>query len=105
MGAPFDDNASIGNNGVPSDPIGRWMVKEETKRRFKEKYGPLAEKKLKETAARLRESLIDPYTGGMSDVSVTGRSPDDRRPDVGAEYEKTSLFGQRKKQLNSKRRK
>lgn len=106
MGAPFDDNASIG--GPLSDPIGRWMVKEETKRRFIEKYGPLAEQKLRQTADRLRESLTDPYSGGMSDVSVTGRSPDESRPDINAEFEKTSLFGkrrsQKKKQLNNNRK-
>lgn len=104
MGAPFDDNASIG--GPLGDPIGRWMVKEETKRRFVEKYGPLAEQKLRETADRLRESLTDPYSGGMSDVSVTGMpasQPQDMRPDPNAEREKTSLFGKRK-QLNKNRK-
>ena len=54
MGAPFDDNASIGS--PLGDPVGRWMVKEETKRRFREKYGALAEQKLRETAARLKKS-------------------------------------------------
>ena len=53
------------------DPIGRWMVKEETRRRFKEKYGKLAEQKIKETAMKLqqRESLDDPYS------SFTGATP------------------------------
>jgi len=88
-----------------NEPIARWMVKEETKRRFKAKYGKLAEQKIKETAERLMkaESLTDPYTGGMSDVAVTGSPPDNVRPDINAEYEKTSLFKKRK-QLNSKRK-
>lgn len=103
MGSPFDDNASIGMNYTVNDPIGRWMVKEETKRRFKDKYGALAEQKLKETAAKLRESLTDPYSGDVSNVTKTSGPLDSMRPDVNAEFEKTSLFGKRKKQLNKNR--
>jgi len=88
-----------------NEPIARWMVKEETKRRFKAKYGKLAEQKIRETAERLMkaESLTDPYTGGMSDVAVTGGPADNVRPDINAEYEKTSLFKKRK-QLNNRRK-
>lgn len=100
MGSPFDDNASIGVNVGITDPIGRWMVKEETKRRFQEKYGTLAEQKLKETAIRLRESLIDPYSGDVSNVTTTSGPADPQRPDVNAEFEKTSLFGKRKRKRN-----
>lgn len=107
MGAPFDDNESIGLTAPINDPVGRWMVKEQTRAMFKKKYGELAEKKLRETAEKLKksfyESLIDPYTGGMSDISVTGRSPDDRMLDPYAEVEKTSLFrSQKSKKLNNK---
>ena len=78
------------------DPIGRWMVKEETRRRFKEKYGKLAEQKIRETALKLqqRESLDDPYS------SFTGATPNSwemeyTRP-IGAnqiDAEKQGLFG------------
>jgi hypothetical protein len=99
--AGFPKEPSFGDNqtmpfSTMYDPIGRWMVKEETRRRFKEKYGQLAEQKLKETAIRVaqRESLDDPYS------SFTGATPgawgaEDQRP-IGAnqaDAEKQSLFG------------
>jgi hypothetical protein len=90
---------------LPSEPIGRWMVKEETKRRFKEKYGVLAEKKILETAAKLmkRESLEDPYTGTTGGVSSTGGPPEDVRPDVKSEYEKLSFHKyQKNKKIHKK---
>jgi predicted ABC-type ATPase len=99
------DITADSNPFMANEPIARWMVKEETKRRFKEKYGKLAEQKIRETAERLMkaESLTDPYTGGMSDVAVTGGPADNVRPDINAEYEKTSLFKKRK-QLNNRRK-
>ena len=73
-------------------PIDRWMVKEETRRRFKEKYGKLAEQKIRETAKKLKqESLIDPYDGSIG-ATPNSMNIDDVRPDTNAEYEKTSLF-------------
>jgi predicted RNA binding protein YcfA (HicA-like mRNA interferase family) len=105
-GPGFGDNQSLDFTGVNGNrQIDRWMVKEETRRMFKAKYGALADKKIKETADRLkRESLDDPYSGGMSDVSVTGGPPENVRPDVKAEYEKISLFGKKrfKKYKNTK---
>jgi len=104
----FGDNQTIPTIGN-SDPIARWMMKEETKKKFRERYGSLAEQKIKETASRLAkcESLDDPYTGGMSDVSVTGGPPEDvmygGKRMVGADQEKTSLFGKRKR-LNTKKK-
>ena len=74
---------------------------------IKEKYGELAEQKLRQTVAKLRESLTDPYTGGMSDVSVTGMpasQPQDMRSDPNAEFEKTSLLAKRKKLNRNKKR-
>lgn len=91
----FGDNQTLPFNPL-NDPIGRWMVKEETRRRFKEKYGKLAEQKIKETAMKLqqRESLDDPYS------SFTGATPNAwemeyTRP-IGAnqiDAEKQGLFG------------
>jgi hypothetical protein len=91
----FGDNQTLPFNSV-NDPIGRWMVKEETRRRFKEKYGKLAEQKIRETALKLqqRESLDDPYS------SFTGATPNAwemeyNRP-IGAnqiDAEKQGLFG------------
>jgi hypothetical protein len=99
MGAPFDDNASIGTGAGYVDPISRWMVKEETKKMFKEKYGKLAEQKIRETAEKLkrtqRESLIDPYIGAPG-VTPNAGNVEYMRPDPNAEDEKTSLFGKKK---------
>jgi Cytidylyltransferase-like len=99
-GPGFGDNQSLDMTGVNGNrQIDRWMVKEETRKRFKAKYGALADKKIKETAEKLfrMESLDDPYSGGMSDVSVTGGPPEDNRyGQVGAEDEKTSLFKKQK---------
>jgi len=89
--------------------IDRWMVKEETRRMFKAKYGALADKKLKETAARLaREGMEDPAGGFTSMVSSTGGPPEqvDNFSSVqyGKELEKKSLFGKKrfKKYKNTK---
>lgn len=77
-------------------PIDRWMVKEETRKRFKQKYGQLAEQKMKETAEKLRkESLVDPYMGSMG-MTPNASNIDDVKPDINAEFEKMSLFGKRK---------
>jgi hypothetical protein len=91
----FGDNQTLPFTTM-YDPIGRWMVKEETRRRFKEKYGKLAEQKIRETALKLqqRESLDDPYS------SFTGATPNSwemeyTRP-IGAnqiDAEKQGLFG------------
>ena len=91
---------------LPSEPVGRWMMKEETKRRFKEKYGPLAEKKIQETAIKLmkHESLEDPYSGSTGGVSSTGGPPEDVRPDVNAEYEKMSFHKYQKNKRKSIRK-
>lgn len=97
MGAPWDDNASIGT--PVGDPIGRWMVKEETKRRFREKYGAMAEQKLKETAMRLSkaytEALYDPTISGQGATPNSGNY-DDIMPDPNVPFEKTSLFGKKR---------
>lgn len=91
----FGDNQTMPFTTI-NDPIGRWMVKEETRKKFKEKYGKLAEQKLRETAIKLvqHESLDDPFS------SFTGATPnaweaENQRP-MGAsqtDAEKQSLFG------------
>lgn len=104
----FGDNQTLPFATV-NDPIGRWMVKEETRKRFKEKYGKLAEQKLRETAIKLaqRESLEDPYS------SWTGATPnaweaETNRPTGGyqVDLEKDALFGSKlrknMKRLNTK---
>ena len=53
----------------------------------------MAERKLKETADRLKqESLDDPFSGTMASASATLGNDDVRTNTVGAEDEKTSLF-------------
>ena len=101
-GPGFGDNQSIDLTGLDRQ-IDRWMVKEETRKRFKQKYGQLAEQKLKETAAKLRkESLTDPFDGSMGATPNSGQV-DNVRQDPNAEFEKLSIFGRNKK-LNSKSR-
>lgn len=106
------DTTADTNTFMPPEPISvmRWSMSEETKRRFKQRYGQLAEQKIKETAERLtrRESLDDPYSGGMIGATPNASFKDD--VDFGgsqkkaAEQEATSLFGKRKS-LNKKRNK
>jgi len=100
----FGDNQTLPFSPM-SDPIGRWMVKEETRKRFKQKYGELADQKIKEAAMKVSktrsESLIDPYTGGMSDVSTTSGPGESNIQPSGVEQELTSLFGKQiSKRLN-----
>ena len=97
-GPGFGDNQSLDFTGVNGNKqIDRWMVKEETRKRFMAKYGALADKKIKETAERLkRESLDDPFSGTMASASATLGNDDVRTNTVGAEDEKTSLFKKNK---------
>jgi hypothetical protein len=102
-GPGFGDNQSLdftGVNGIRQ--IDRWMVKEETRRMFKAKYGALAEKKLKETAAKLtREGMEDPHGGFSAMVSSTGGPPEQvdnfTRVIYDKELEKKSIFGKVRK--------
>lgn len=103
LGTPFNDFSVGISPSVVNDPVGRWMVKEETKRRFKEKYGQLAEQKIRETAEKLRrESLIDPYTGGGQGATPNSGNVENMMPDYSAADETTSLF-KRKRKLNNRR--
>lgn len=98
------DYMNMGN--PPTDPIGVWSVKEETKKRFKERYGQLGEAKLRDTVSKLRktykESMTDPFTGSMATVSSTTGNDTlgTNGVDINAEREKLSLFGKKKKRLN-----
>jgi hypothetical protein len=85
-------------------PVDRWMMKEETRRRFKAKYGKLAEEKMRETAEKVRkESLVDPYMGSMG-ATPNSMVQDVVKPDINAEFEKLSIFKKvkAKNKLNSK---
>jgi len=106
------DTTSDQNVFMPNEPVSqwsaidRWAMKEETRRRFKEKYGKLAEQKLRETAAKLRkEGLWDAgsssgFTGATPNAGNAG--DDGTRPDVNAEFEKMSIF-KKSKRLNRKK--
>ena len=95
------------NTFMPSEPmaqwsaVDRWMMKEETRKRFKEKYGKLAEQKIKETAEKLRnEGLWDAsassgFTGATPNAGNAG--DDGTRPDINAEFEKMAIMKPRKK--------
>jgi hypothetical protein len=95
------------NMNMPaSDPIGVWSVKEETKRRFKERYGQLGEAKLRDTVAKIqrtyKESLTDPFTGSSASVSATTGNDDlSSSPlgnvDMAKEKEKLSIYGKKKR--------
>ena len=96
-GPGFGDNQTIDLTGLDRQ-IDRWMVKEETRKRFKAKYGALSDQKIQETAARLAkmESLDDPFSGTTGGVSSTGGPPEDvRYGSIDAEREKLALFGKK----------
>jgi hypothetical protein len=94
-GPGFGDNQSIDLLGIDRQ-IDRWMVKEETRKRFKQKYGQLGEQKLKETVAKLKkESLTDPFDGSMGATPNSGQI-DNVRQDPNAEFEKQKIFGRKK---------
>lgn len=97
----FGDNQTIDIVGLDRQ-IGRWMVKEETRKRFKAKYGALAEQKLKEAASKItNEGIEDPSGGYGAMVSSTGGPPEQvdnfSRIVYDKELEKKSIFGKIKK--------
>ena len=101
--ASFGDNQTISVTPT-NDVIARWMVREETRKLFKEKYGKLAEQKIKETARKLlsKESLDDPYS------AFTGATPNAWNQDINiptggnqVDSEKQSIYGLKlRKKLN-----
>ena len=113
----FGDNSTIDVTGVANftDPIARWMVKEETRRRFKEKYGALAEQKIRETAKKLaREAYGDAFYGMTSMVSSKNPAEDPTDPSMTiggtisrdqVDAEKQSIFGFKDFTDRNKRRK
>ena len=107
-GPGFGDNQSLDFTGVNGNrKIDRWMVKEETRKMFKAKYGALAEKKLKETAAKLaKEGIEDPQGGYSAMVASTGGPPEpvDNYSSViyNKEMEKKSIFGKVRKYKKTK---
>ena len=97
------------NTFMPSEPmaqwsaVDRWMMKEETRKRFKEKYGKLAEQKMKETAAKLRnEGLWDAASSsGFTGATPNSGNAESERPDINAEFEKMAIMKPKGK-LNNK---
>ncbi len=87
-------------------PIDRWAMREETRKRFKARYGKLAEQKIRETANKLRnEGLWDAsassgFTGATPNAGNAG--DDGTRPDINSEFEKMSLFRQKVKKNKNK---
>jgi hypothetical protein len=102
-----DQNAFSANEPLSNwSPIDRWSMREETRSRFKAKYGHLAEQKMRETVARLRrEGLWDVgsssgFTGATPNAGNAG--DDGTRPDINAEFEKMAIMKPRRK-LNNKK--
>ena len=81
------------------------IMKEETRKRFKAKYGKLAEQKMKETVAKLRNEGLWDASGSSGFTGATpnaGNASDDgTRPDVNAEFEKMAIMKPKRK-LNNK---
>jgi hypothetical protein len=84
--------------------VDRWMMKEETRKRFKAKYGYLAEQKMKETASRLRkEGLWDSSaSSGFTGATPNSGNAESERPDINAEFEKMAIMKPKGK-LNNKK--
>jgi len=114
----FGDNQTLDITGTPGispkpssvSSVMRWSLREETKKRFVAKYGPLAEQKLKETVNKLlrTESLDDPFSGALGMVSATTGN-DQVRPTGGNQIdaEKQSIAGfkafKKGRKLNTKK--
>jgi hypothetical protein len=101
-----DQNAfSIGEPLSNWSPIDRWAMREETRTRFKAKYGHLAEQKIKETADKLRREAnydISSSSGFIGATPNAGNASDDGRPDINAEFEKMAIMKPIRK-LNKKK--
>jgi hypothetical protein len=114
-GPSFGDNQTIDQTGVSAimDPIARWMVKEETKKRFKAKYGALAEQKIHEMGAKLaKEAYGDAFYSMTAMANATGGPAEDQslisnKSSDQADAEKQSIFGfkafKRNRKLNTKK--
>jgi hypothetical protein len=85
-------------------PIDRWSMREETRNKFKARYGKLAEQKIKETADKLRNEGLWDASGSSGFTGATpnaGNAGDDgTRPDINSEFEKMAIFRQRVKKKN-----
>jgi len=102
-----DQNAfSIGEPLTNWSAIDRWAMREETRNRFKAKYGYLAEQKIKEIADKLRREAnfdISSSSGFIGATPNAGNAGDDgTRPDINAEFEKMAIMKPRRK-LNKKK--
>jgi Zeta toxin/Cytidylyltransferase-like len=99
-----DQNAfSIGEPLSNWSAIDRWSMREETRNKFKARYGKLAEQKIKETAEKLRkESLYDPLDPPSGATPNAGNASGDGRPDINAKFELMSIAKNSRK-LNNKK--
>ena len=98
------------NAFTPSEPmaqwtaVDRWSMREETRNRFKARYGKLAEQKMIETVAKLRrEGLydMDSSSGSTGATPNAGNASNDGKPDINAEFEKMAIMKPKRK-LNNK---
>ena len=101
-----DQNTFISNEPMAQwTAIDRWAMREETRNRFKAKYGYLAEQKIKEIADKLRREAnfdISSSSGFIGATPNAGNASDDGRPDINAEFEKMAIMKPRRK-LNKKK--
>ena len=84
--------------------VDRWSMREETRNRFKARYGKLAEQKMIETVAKLRrEGLydMDSSSGSTGATPNAGNASNDGKPDINAEFEKMAIMKPKRK-LNNK---
>ena len=98
------------NTFTPSEPMAqwtaldRWAMREETRNRFKAKYGHLAEQKMRDTISRLKtEGMYEPYgSSGFTGSTPNSGNAESERPDINSEFEKMAIMKPRRK-LNKKK--
>lgn len=98
------------NTFTPSEPMAqwtaldRWAMREETRNRFKAKYGHLAEQKMRDTISRLKtEGMYEPYgSSGFTGSTPNSGNAESERPDINAEFEKMAIMKPIRK-LNKKK--
>ncbi len=98
------------NTFTPSEPMAqwtaldRWAMREETRNRFKAKYGHLAEQKMRDTISRLKtEGMYEPYgSSGFTGSTPNSGNAESERPDINSEFEKMAIMKPIRK-LNKKK--
>ena len=85
--------------------LDRWSMREETRNRFKARYGQLAEQKIKETAEKLRNEAMFDFSSSSGATGLTpnaGNASNDGALDINAEFEKMAIMKPTRK-LNKKK--